>query len=224
MAKGASASISEGSSTRKSEKGSSTDRRSRKTLPYGSTTGIATSSAIAMDQRLVQPRIVENTRAGEEAPPIDLTARGPARKFGDQLDVVDVLGMPIELHDRRRLGPRSYCDAVRARRPVRDHVVRRIYEDGAGRRARKTVLAEDGLYVAALRDPDGDHPGTSRHSEAGLAVHRCVWRVVGLGGAKHPTRAGRGRECVALGHGWSQPWSRRLRRPRGRIDVGGCDW
>src|SRR5438270_12432021 len=48
MAKGASAAISEVSSTRNSEKGSSTDRRSRKTLPYGSTTGIATSSAIAI--------------------------------------------------------------------------------------------------------------------------------------------------------------------------------
>src|SRR5437867_2720610 len=160
MAKGASASISEGSSTRKSEKGSSTDRRSRKTLPYGSTTGIATSSAIAMDERLVQRRIVENTRAGEEAPPIDLTARDPACELGNELDVLDVLGMPIELHDRRRLGPRRHCDAVRARRPVRDHVVRRIHEDGAGRRARKTVLAQDGLYVAALRVLDEDHLGT----------------------------------------------------------------
>src|SRR5919204_6709720 len=71
MASGASASISDGSSTRQSENGSSTDRRSRKTLPYGSTTGIATSSATAIRrQTCARAGLGPTPRWGERPPPI----------------------------------------------------------------------------------------------------------------------------------------------------------
>src|SRR5438477_6423115 len=107
MAKGASAAISEVSSTRNSEKGSSTDRRSRKTLPYGSTTGIATSSAIATARDSSSQSQSRTPVRGKSLPPFDLAGRNSGSKFRNELlYVLDVLGMFVERDDNRRLRPR----------------------------------------------------------------------------------------------------------------------
>src|SRR5207249_12185909 len=112
--------------------------------------------------RVVQQAAVENTPAGEEPPPIGLTPYGATTRYWDQLNVFDVLRVPVELDDRPGLRPRHHDDLVPARQAVRDHVVRRSYVQIEERWTRQPVLDEDRLNVAALRDLDEDHSRQSR--------------------------------------------------------------
>src|SRR5438477_5529056 len=152
MAKGASAAISEVSSTRNSEKGSSTDRRSRKTLPYGSTTGIATSSAIATARDSSSQSQSRTPGRGKSPPPFDLAGRNSGSKFRNELYVLDVLGMFVERDDNRRLRPRLRGNAEPRGCTVGDHLVRFRYIEVSRCGSLQAVPRQNRLDVAAPRD------------------------------------------------------------------------